>query len=375
MELRAAILCTGTELTSGEIVNTNGAWLGEKLEDLGFHVTTQVLVPDDRGAIAAALDWIRPQADLIVVGGGLGPTSDDLTREVVAQWAGKELVFSEPVWRAMNELYIKRHMTIRPAHRHQCHFPAGSRSLPNPVGTALGFSLDAKDVRLVIVPGPPRELQGMWDEHVEPVIKELSPRKDTELLVWTLMGVTESEAAEVSEEAIKDSELTIGYRASIPYVRVKLWLPWTMNARDKWKSRLENALKRWVVARGKEDILHAWIEVIENVKDVNINDGITAGRLAARIAGMSERGISWPANLTVSSGGNGAKAGGDSLNFSLTPGRTSSSFHCELKYQGKVITEELEIPFKTAVRSSRGALYASEWALQWSLKAMPSILS
>lgn len=375
MGLRAAILCTGTELTSGEIVNTNGAWLGEKLEDLGFRVTSQVLVPDDRTAIAAALDWIKPQADLIIVGGGIGPTSDDLTREVVAQWAGKELVFSEREWQAMNELYAKRHMAIRPAHRHQCHFPADSRTLPNSVGTALGFTLDVKGVRLVIVPGPPRELQGMWDDHVEPVIKELSPRKETELLVWTLMGVTESEAAEASEEAVMGSGLTMGYRASIPYVRVKLWLPWAMGDRDKWKSKLENALKPWVVARGKEDLLHAWIAAIKSVENVNINDGITAGRLASRIFGLTDKKIPWPANLTVSTGGKGAEAGRDVLNFSLSPGRGSSSFLCELKYQDKVKVEELEIPFKTAVQSPRGVMYASEWALRWCLKTMPSILS
>jgi nicotinamide-nucleotide amidase len=249
MEIPAAILTTGTELTSGETVNTNAAWVAEKLEAMGFAVAAHISVPDDKKLIVDALEWLKPRARLVIVGGGLGPTSDDLTREAVAAWSGAELEFSEGVWRELNDRYRQRGLKIRPAHRQQCYFPKTSRTITNPVGSALGFALDARGVRLAVLPGPPRELQGMWEPHVEPLLQELGPRSETELVVWTCEGATESRLAEVAEAVIAGSGLKIGYRASVPQVKVKLWLPRVFNEREKWVEKMDQALREWTVAR------------------------------------------------------------------------------------------------------------------------------
>jgi len=251
MEIPAAILTTGTELTSGETVNTNAAWLAEKLEAMGFAVVAHVSVPDDKKLIKDALEWLKPRAKLVVVGGGLGPTSDDITREALADWAGSELEFSENTWRQLGERYEQRGLKIRPAHRQQCYFPKSSRTIANPAGSALGFVFDSRGLRLVVLPGPPRELQSMWEPHVEPLLRELGPSRETELLIWTCEGATESRLAEVAEAVIAGSGLKIGYRASVPQVKVKLWLPRDLRDREKWTEKMDLALREWTVSRNR----------------------------------------------------------------------------------------------------------------------------
>ncbi len=379
MSKQAAILCIGTEITSGEIVNTNGAWLGERLEELGFEITSQVVVPDDKDLILDAIDWIKLQADLLVVSGGLGPTTDDITREVIAEWAGQQLVFSEAEWQKMIATYAERGQPIREAHRQQCHFPNDSRSIPNPVGTALGFSLDAKNLRLVVLPGPPRELHGMWSEHVLPYLKELSPKKATELLIWTCLGVPESEAAEVAEQAIKGSGLTIGYRATVPYVKVKLWVPFKMTDREQWIGRLNKALGPWVVGRGQEDLLQDLLRATDSFPAVTVRDGLSQGRLASRLLTLREKQIPWPKNLSIETGrglsGVTHALANDHVLMSLREGKSANSFLCDIQIGRKFEKSEIELPYKIQASSARGANHATELAFQWWLKVLPGIRS
>jgi molybdenum cofactor synthesis domain-containing protein len=243
--LHASILTVGTEITSGEILNSNGKWLAERLESLGIEVLVHLAVPDDRPLIFEALEFCGQRSEVLIVTGGLGPTSDDFTREVISEWGKDSLVFSDRAWRDLERIYKERNLNLKPAHRQQCHFPSRSRLLPNTVGTAHGFYLMAKGRHLLVLPGPPREIEGMWSPSIEPCLKELHPEAPSILHRWVCAQVPESEVAEVVEKIIAGTGLKVGYRASRPYVHVKLWVPRDQDHSALLKA-LETALSPWL---------------------------------------------------------------------------------------------------------------------------------
>ncbi len=366
MALKAAILAIGTELSTGEIVNTNGAWIGDRLEDLGFQVSLQVIVPDQRDLIKEALTFARQHADLLVLTGGLGPTTDDFTREVLADWANAPLEFSQSDWEEMGKLYQRRGLTLRPAHRQQCYFPVGSRRIVNDVGTAHGFALSLGSTEIVVLPGPPREIFGMWPSVLEQSLKGLSPKKETELKIWTCLGVTESEAAEKAEQALAGSGWQIGYRAGIPYVKVKLWVPIESQDKEKWIGQLEKAIGLWVVARDKEDLLGLAIDRLGSCLPLTIEDQLSQGQLASRLSDLRGFGWEWPKGLIVTSGPSEAPLTGN-LAY-IRPSRNLGAFRVGLRTDKVAKEEEILLPYKLTVASKRASLYLVEAAALWWFK-------
>ena len=170
MSIRAGIVVTGTELLSGRVSDRNGPWLAERLGELGAEVADIVTVGDRREDLEAALRFLAAQgADLIVTSGGLGPTADDLTAEVVGRFAGRDLVLDEDMERKIAEIVsgFARRMrfdpdALRDANRKQAMIPEGAVAI-DPAGTAPGLVVPVDGGPTVIVlPGPPRELQAMW---------------------------------------------------------------------------------------------------------------------------------------------------------------------------------------------------------------------
>jgi len=170
VEVRAGIVATGSELVSGRIADANGPWLAQRLGELGVEVPFLLAVGDRPDELAAALRFLADApVDLVVVSGGLGPTADDLTAEVVAAFAGTELVLDEAMEATIAEIlasYAARMdisaEALQVANRKQAMVPRGALAL-QPVGTAPGLVVRRDGGPLVVVlPGPPRELQAMW---------------------------------------------------------------------------------------------------------------------------------------------------------------------------------------------------------------------
>ena len=173
-ELRAGILITGTEVLSGIISDRNGPWLSERLRERGVEVAQILIVADRRGDMRAALDFMAAEGlDLVVTSGGLGPTADDLTAEVVADFAGRPLALDaaleERIWAILERMRSRwRNLdedAIRASNRKQALVPDGATVL-EPVGTAPGLVVPGSPTVLVL-PGPPRELQPMWETALE----------------------------------------------------------------------------------------------------------------------------------------------------------------------------------------------------------------
>ncbi len=220
--MSSVVLCIGTELTRGELVNTNAAWLAAGLTDLGFEVIEEVVVDDDKKRILAALDRLGRTAKVIVCTGGLGPTTDDLTTEAVADAVGVRLVRHEPSLDHIRRRFERFGRTMSESNAKQADFPEGADVLPNPVGTAPGFSLRIGQATAFFMPGVPREMKQMFEEQVAPRIRPLAPNDSYQVRLRTF-GHPESVVGEklAGVEAAFPG-VTIGYRAHFPEVEVKV---------------------------------------------------------------------------------------------------------------------------------------------------------
>jgi nicotinamide-nucleotide amidase len=176
--MRIEILNTGTELLLGNTVNTHGAWIGQQLFLLGLRVARQTTVPDGE-AIRDAMREAAGRCDVLLVTGGLGPTSDDITREAAAEVLGMEMICDETVIGWLEEFFAKRGRSMPVGNERQAMVPVGADILPNPNGTAPGLFIPARlgsrdHCAVFLLPGPPRELHPMFAAEVVPRLKALA---------------------------------------------------------------------------------------------------------------------------------------------------------------------------------------------------------
>ena len=193
----AVILSVGTELTEGIIQNTHFRFLGSELKSLGIEVRRQVQIPDDADLFREELLRAVAGSALVMVTGGLGPTSDDLCREVVAACAGRRLEFREEVWNRIKERLRGR--SVPETNRKQALIPQGFELIANPYGTAPGFAGWIDKALVVALPGPPRELEPLYREQVQALLSRQLRLEGTEELVLTSFLVPES----LLEEALQ----------------------------------------------------------------------------------------------------------------------------------------------------------------------------
>lgn len=166
------LVFVGTELLLGEILNTNARYLSQQLSGLGIDNFYQVTVGDNPGRLAGVLRTALDRSDVVITSGGLGPTLDDLTREVAAEVAGRPLQLDESVLAGIQAFFQRLGRRMSDNNRRQAMVPEGARVLSNRAGTAPGLIIPAGQKALILLPGPPRELQPMFEEHVVPYLTE-----------------------------------------------------------------------------------------------------------------------------------------------------------------------------------------------------------
>lgn len=213
VSVRAGILVTGTEVLSGYVTDRNGPWISERLAELGVEVAEITVVGDRREDLEGALRHMREEGlDLIVTSGGLGPTADDLTAEVVGQFAGRELVLDAEMEEKIAQIiarYARRLRfdpeAVREANRKQAMVPQGATAI-DPAGTAPGLVVPADGQVVIVLPGPPRELQEMWPRALSaPPAQELLGRAEPyRTMSIRMFGIPESELAQALREIEED---------------------------------------------------------------------------------------------------------------------------------------------------------------------------
>lgn len=161
--MKAEIIAVGTELLLGQIVNTNAQYLSRGLANLGIDVYFQTVVGDNAGRLREAIVNARKRADLVLMTGGLGPTQDDLTKDVLADYLGRRLVVHEPSMAKIEALFASRGAHMVESNRRQALMIEGAEPLGNEAGLAVGVALEADGTRYMLLPGPPREMKPMFD--------------------------------------------------------------------------------------------------------------------------------------------------------------------------------------------------------------------
>ena len=226
--VRIEILNTGTELLLGNTLNTHGAWFGRELFKLGLRITRQTTVPDGE-AIREALSESVGRADVLIVTGGLGPTSDDLTREITAEVLGADLITDEAAVRSLEAFFAIRGKAMAESNLKQALVIVGADVLPNPNGTAPGIYVPPRlnergNCAIFLLPGPPRELYPMFHNEVVPRLRALSGIETfNDALELKFTGIGESDFHQGIDAALAEIPgLEYGYCAHIGEVDLRL---------------------------------------------------------------------------------------------------------------------------------------------------------
>lgn len=201
--MEAEILCVGTEILLGDILNTNAQYLSRRLAELGINVFYQTVVGDNPKRLKEAYKLAFNRADIVICTGGLGPTKDDLTKEIGSSFFNKDLVLHEESMKKLEEYFLKTKRKMSENNRKQAYMPEGCIVLENNNGTAPGCIVEDDKKALILMPGPPREMKAMFEESVVPYLKTLS--KDMLYSkVLRVLGVGESSAEALISDIIEN---------------------------------------------------------------------------------------------------------------------------------------------------------------------------
>ena len=299
VSVRAGILVTGTEVLSGYVTDRNGPWISERLAELGVEVEEITVVGDRPEDLEGALGHMRDRGlDLIVTSGGLGPTADDLTAEVVGRFAGRELVLDTEMEDKIGQIIARyaRRLRFDPeavheANRKQAMVPEGATPL-DPAGTAPGLVVPADGQVVIVLPGPPRELQEMWLRALAaPAAKEVLARAEPyQMLSIRMFGIPESELAKALREIEEDGvaldplEVTTCLRGGELVTDIR-HRPGAEDAAEALRAGLEERLGRFTFTESGESIEEVVFRLLGDrtiAAAESESGGLLAGRLTLR---------------------------------------------------------------------------------------------
>jgi nicotinamide-nucleotide amidase len=293
---RAAILSTGDELTTGKVVDTNSNYLADKLTEAGVDVVAVLTVGDVAERILWAWRQAIQQADVIISTGGIGPTADDLTTELVAKVAGVGLVFSEEVAEKIRRVFASLNRPMPENNLKQAQFPVGSVIIPNHLGTAPGYRLDLDTPHgrkhLIILPGVPREMKPMMEETVLPWLREMRGDGDVFLTrTFQTFGISESGLDEAVKGAVSEEEGRLAFRASFPQISMRVTVrgkPHEVEARlEELADRIRARIGQYVYGEGDvtmEEVVGRLLK--EHGKTLGIAEAVSGGLVTHRLTNV-----------------------------------------------------------------------------------------
>ena len=298
--MKAEIIAVGTEILTGQIVNTNAQFLSEKLAEIGVDVYFQTAVGDNETRLTSLLEIAKERSNLVILTGGLGPTEDDLTKQTLAKFLGKNLVFDPQAQAKLDDFFAHRPDYARtPNNERQAQIVQGSIPLPNETGLAVGGMIEVDGVTYVVLPGPPSELKPM-------VLNELLPRLTTGAKLYSrvlrFFGIGESQLVTILSDLIEEqTDPTIAPYAKTGEVTLRL----STKARSEGEARkaLDNleekilarqtfegiALKEICYGYGEEASLASVVveELKKEKQTITAAESLTAGLFQATLANFS----------------------------------------------------------------------------------------
>ena len=298
--MKAEIIAVGTEILTGQILNTNAQFLSEKLAEIGVDVYIQTAVGDNEARLLSVLEIARERSELVILTGGLGPTEDDLTKQTVAKFLGKNLVFDAQAQAKLDDFFAQRPDYARtPNNERQAQIIQGATPLANETGLAVGGMIEVEGVTYVVLPGPPSELKPM-------VLNELLPRLMTGAKLYSrvlrFFGIGESQLVTILADLIEQqTDPTLAPYAKTGEVTLRL----STKAKSKEEADAAlNTLEEQILSRdtfegtslrelcyGYGDETSLASLVVEELKKRQISitaaESLTAGLFQASIADFS----------------------------------------------------------------------------------------
>ncbi len=288
----AEIINVGDELLNGEIVNTNASYLANKIQELGIELHYQTSVADDSIRLQKVLKRALIRSSIVIITGGLGPTKDDITKNVVAGVLGRQLVLHQPTLSKIQNKLQKLVPTISKINERVALYPEGAEILENPIGTAPGLIISENEKKIILLPGVPRELKAITEKSVIPYLARHKEKnhmiKHHILKVW---GLPESQVGEMLEDVMGENKNPlVGLRVDVEEgVKVSITARGgSVTIAQKLIEDMENTIKQklgdYIYATGEtsmEKVVGMLLSI--NKKTIAVAESITGGLVAKKI--------------------------------------------------------------------------------------------
>ncbi|HEL1996935.1 TPA: competence/damage-inducible protein A [Streptococcus suis] len=291
--MKAELIAVGTEILTGQIINTNAQFLSEKCAELGIDVYFHTAVGDNEQRLLSVLEIASKRSELVILCGGLGPTEDDLTKQTLATFLGRNLVFDELAMAKLDRFFASRPGRVRtPNNERQAQIVEGSQALQNPAGLAVGGMIEQDGVTYIVLPGPPSELKAMFSESLLPLLSQSQQQLYSRVLRF--FGIGESQLVTVLADLIdKQTDPTLAPYAKVGEVTLRLSTKATSQEEaDLRLNQLEedilqrDKLREYFYAYGEENSLVKTVanRLAEKRQTIAIVEQGTGGLLQAELS-------------------------------------------------------------------------------------------
>jgi len=295
--MRLALLLTGNELMTGDTLDSNSAMIAQLCLDEGIQVAYKVTVPDDFDVLISEIERLSHTCEVLIVNGGLGPTSDDLTAEALAKVINQPICLHEAALTHLKNWCVARNYDVTnglsKANKKQAMLPSGIELIPNAVGSAVGFKVTHNQCLIMCTPGVPHELKKMLKQEILPELKAgLPATQQAKRVRYRVFGYGESQLQQMITERYPNwpAELELGFRASMPLLEVKLKVDSIEQYAllDQWKSNIEELLGEHIVTEDDRSLAKVVIDLLnEQGKTVTCAESCTGGKIASLLTEIS----------------------------------------------------------------------------------------
>jgi len=274
---KAGIITIGNEILLGKTLNTNLAWIGDQLAQLGISLEEAITIKDDKKAIMDCLESYTRRYDLIITTGGLGPTKDDISKNTIAEFFGKELIFIEEIWQKIQDMFAFRNVAIPEVNRNQAIVPQDFIALDNQQGTAPGLFYEFDNKLLFCFPGVPLEMKHLFTDRALAIIKEKYQVSSFFLNTINTYGISESATAEILDDIILEENVNLAWLPQTGRVDLRIY-GHNSEACQKLNDEIKKRLKDYLWAENSnslsETIHNAFIK---NNKSISLAESCTGG--------------------------------------------------------------------------------------------------
>lgn len=296
MKTKVSLLLTGSELMNGDVTDTNSVVFAEHLNDIGLNIDKKVTIGDDQDLLAIEIVQLSQGSDVLIINGGLGPTVDDLTAHVLASVCNVNLTLNQQAHQHLKLWADKRKAVLNEPNLKQAYLPENSNLIANKTGSAVGFSVEFNQCLIICTPGVPSELVHMLKEEIVPVLETRFPASNyNNIQRLHIFGIGESSLQALINNTLPDwpSEITIGFRAAIPILELKLitYCEKGQALLPHWLAKLRPLLGDHILGSGankKATIADYLIPLlIKSKQKIAIAESCTGGLIASQITAVS----------------------------------------------------------------------------------------